>query len=135
VGRIQRDEWDYLVAGGWTNDGSSCSLDSIFGVRIGITSTDYDAAAHLPANRHDFFYELGRACRLADEYKAAADADYRDGCAARVSLTLIGWRRSVGVSRARWRWLALRSPLSRRAWEGAPKTGLLLRHLREKPQQ
>lgn len=110
-----REEWYAELEAGWRGpDGSSCSLDDVLGVRIGITSRLWRYAT-LPANLHDWRYHLGRKHGLPSSYRAAADAEYRDGCAARVADALIGWRVRAGAARAYARWLVLRA-LGWRAW-------------------
>jgi hypothetical protein len=106
-GPITREEWEWLVAGDWHCDGSSNSLDDIEGVRIGRSGVDY-ADANLPANRHDFWYALGRVFKLGAAFRAAADADYRDQCKQRVGAALIGVNAWKGRRRAEARWLVLR---------------------------
>lgn len=110
-----REAWEAELAAGWSGpDGSSSSLDDIEGVRIGITSTSHEHHA-LPANRHDWRYHLGRTRMLPPEFRAAADREYRDGCAERVRSTLIGWRVKAGEARAHARFYALRL-FGGRAW-------------------
>lgn len=100
---------------GWAGpDGSSCSLDDIMGVRIGITSRSWEHA-RLPANEHDWRYQLGRRHGLPESYRKAADQGYRDGCAHRVRAALIGWRVPVGAARAWARYVGLRL-FGRLAW-------------------
>ena len=117
--RPTRDEWEAELNLGWAGpDGSSSSLDDIEGVRIGITSRDY-RHVDLPANRHDFYYRLGRKHQLGLEYRKAADVYYRDACIARVASTLIGWRVKVGKARAWMRYVALRA-FGGVAWTSSP---------------
>lgn len=103
-----RAEWEVAVSLGWPGpDGSSCSTDTIFGVRIGITSAEYEHA-FMPANSHDWRYLLGRTFRLGEEYRRAADQDYRDLC-----YELCQWELSRALWPAAWlrcetRWAALR---------------------------
>lgn len=55
-----REEWEAELASGWPgSNGSSMSTDHICGVRIGITSADYDEADG-PADHHDFGYRVLR---------------------------------------------------------------------------
>jgi hypothetical protein len=110
-----REAWYAELGAGWSGpDGSSWSFDDVMGVRIGITSRLW-RHAHYPANRHDWRYHLGRKHRLPENYRAAADAEYRDGCAASVCEALIGWRVQAGRARAYARWAFLRA-FGRHAW-------------------
>ena len=55
-----RGWWVSEVASGWPgSNGSSMSTDHIFGVRIGITSSEYSIAKG-PADLHDFGYRVLR---------------------------------------------------------------------------
>lgn len=120
LGPIRLQEWHWLVVQGWESDGSSCSLDDIEGVRIGRSGAAF-ADADLPANRHDFFYALGRLLlqrhRDSAAFRKAADAGYRDDCARCVAAALIGWRVTAGALRARARYVALRL-FGHGAWRG-----------------
>lgn len=122
-GPIGPDAFDWLVTRGWASDGSSASLDDIMGVRIGASGNRYDDA-HLPANRHDCFYELGRLFRLSPPFRAAADADYRDRCIEAVNSHLIGWRQHAGVARAHARYRTLRA-FGGCAWKAKPAAKLV----------
>lgn len=106
-----RPEWYAALRSGWPGpDGSSSSTDTIFGVRIGITSPRFEHSL-LPANRHDALYFLGRTYRLGGEYREAADAAYRDLCWAACRAELTGWRRVLlpaAYARCWARWAALR---------------------------
>ena len=54
------EQWDAEIASGWKgSNGSSMSTDTIFGVRIGITSADYEIARG-PADDHDYGYRVLR---------------------------------------------------------------------------
>jgi hypothetical protein len=78
---------------GWCGpDGSSCSLDDVQGIRIGITSPSYKHNG-LPANRHDWHYQLGRRFKLPERFRVAADVAYRDGCSEMTAhlIGLSGW--------------------------------------------
>jgi hypothetical protein len=102
-----RDEWVAELINGWAGpDGSSNSPDDLMGVRIGVTSRSY-THAHLPANLHDWRYRLGRRYRLPHAWKLAADAEYRDGCYARVRAALVGWRVRAAQLKAWGRYVAL----------------------------
>ena len=113
--------WAEELDAGWPGpDGSSCSLDDIQGVRIGITSRSY-RHADLAANRHDWYYRLGRRFRLGHKFRKAADAWYRDRCIEQINETIIGFSRRMGVARAHARyyglrvggWIAWRKPAQR----------------------
>jgi hypothetical protein len=119
LGPITREEWEWLVGLGWISDGSSRSLDNIEGIRIGRSGTDY-ADAPYPANRHDFWYELGRLFRLGSAFKLAADRDYRDCCIVSLRLNLVGLNMRKGVARAHVRYYALRA-FGRGAWTAEPQ--------------
>lgn len=109
------EEWAEALAHGWAGpDGSTASTDLIFGVRIGVTSPDY-AYAGLPANRHDWWYLLGRTFELPEEYRAAADCGYRDLCIARLRAHLEGPVLALGIARCHARYVALRLG-ARYAW-------------------
>jgi hypothetical protein len=118
-GPITEAEWYWLVSLGWWSDGSSRSLDTIEGIRIGRSGAAY-ADAYLPANRHDFFYELGRIFGLDDRFKAEADEDYCRGCLVSLRLNRSGWRLRRGEARVWFRRLALRIG-GRHAWHDDPK--------------
>lgn len=77
------------------------------GVRIGISSPDYKYV-DLPANRHDWYYLLGRSFELPDEYRRAADLAYRDLCMERLSAALEGPMLLIGHLRCHARYVALR---------------------------
>jgi hypothetical protein len=118
LARPTRAAWMAELLDGWLGpDGSSWSTDTIMGVRIGITSLDYEHV-DLPANRHDWYYRLGRKLRLPESYRAAADAVYRDLCIERCKAELTGVRRAMfplAWSRAWTRYAALRVG-ARYAW-------------------
>jgi hypothetical protein len=120
VGEIGLEAWEWLTAAGWVSDGSSASRDDIMGVRIGASGM-HPRLRFLPANRHDFFYALGRLFRLGAAFRLAADRDYRDRCIERVERALIGWRAWEGKRRARFRYAGLRAlPPARWAWSRTP---------------
>ena len=78
--RPNRDQWNEALDSGWGGpDGSSCSTDTIFGIEIGRTSTDFECR-NLPANLHDWRYHLGRKHNLGKRHRHAADVEYREGC-------------------------------------------------------
>ena len=103
------DEWHDEIERGWRGpDGSSMSTDHMMGVRIGLTSTDYKHAK-LPANLHDWRYQLGRRLRLDGRFRHAADVAYRDDCIAYIPRKLDGRTMiAIGVARAWVRYYALR---------------------------
>jgi hypothetical protein len=109
------EEWQREIdVHGWTGpDGSSSSTDDIEGIRIGVTSPSYEFAT-LPANLHDWRYQLARRLRLPAPWRRAADAGYRDGCLACVAI-LIGFSGRVARRRARARYWILRAA-GWRAW-------------------
>jgi hypothetical protein len=118
-GVIGLDAWRWLRALGWLSDGSSKSLDNIMGVRIGVSGGEY-VSANLPANRHDFFYELGRLFNLGPAFRDAADWDYYTRCEQAVRFALVGWRVPVGKARAWLRWKALRA-CGHLSWTDTPQ--------------
>lgn len=118
VERPSMAEWNAELRRGWSGpDGSSRSTDTIMGVRIGITSRSY-RWVNLPANRHDWYYRLGRRWRLPESWRREADRRYRDLCLALVRLSLVGWRaplRPLAVARCHARYAVLRVA-ARFAW-------------------
>lgn len=101
-------EWKAAIDWGWPGpDGSTASLDNIEGVVIGKTTRD-PRWRHLPASRHDFFYELGRRFQLDSRYRKAADQDYRDTCIGILQEALVGLNQRLGVLRAHARYWGLR---------------------------
>lgn len=118
------EEWLAELRDGWPGpDGSSMSTDKIMGVRIGITGPEYEYA-DLPANRHDWYYRLGRRYRLPESWRREADRRYRDMCIYLCKLALTGWRRwtvyPIAKARAHARYTALRTA-ARFAWTGKAK--------------
>lgn len=87
------------------------STDTICGVRIGVTSPEWVANVDLPANRHDWYYRLGRRYRLGPKYRLVADRAYRDMCLARCRAELSRWNplRYVAVGRCHARYAGLRA--------------------------
>jgi hypothetical protein len=109
------EEWEWARQRGWAGpDGSSASTDLIFGVRIGITSTDY-SYVDLPANRHDWYYQLGRWFRLPEHFRRAADRVYRDLCLEEVRAHLEGPMLRLAILRCHARYVGLRTG-ARFAW-------------------
>lgn len=93
----ERDWLHEMAVFGWPGpNGSSASLDAVMGVLIGKKSPKYEYH-QLPANLHDWRYQLGRRLRLPWEWSIPADAAYRDGCLERVRAALVG----------PWLWLAV----------------------------
>lgn len=80
-------EWEAELADGWNGpDGSSSSLDRIFGVLIGATSRAF-LLSRLPANMHDWRYRLSRRCGgLPKAWRQRADLDYARGCVTKVRM-------------------------------------------------
>ena len=101
------DEWEAQLAMGWFgSDGSTAVSDFIGGVEIGRTSRDR-ADAELPANRHDWYYEMGRTHGLGWKFRRAADQSYRDMCLERVG-HLTGLKGLAARANVHGRYLALR---------------------------
>lgn len=107
-----REQWLAALRMGWPGpDGSSSSTDTIFGVRIGITSAKHEHAS-LPANLHDWRYLLGRTFRLGEEYRQAADDAHPWDLWAACYAELTGWRTALlpaAWARCWTRWAVLRS--------------------------
>ena len=102
-------QWEAEVTAGWEGpDGSSCSTDDIMGIRIGITGPEYEYI-DLAANRHDWYYRLGRRLRLSRKHRKVADSWYRDRCIEITDAALIGWRAYAARGRARVRYYVLRA--------------------------
>lgn len=119
LARPTESEWAAELLAGWNGpDGSSNSLDDVEGIRIGITSRSW-AHCDLAANRHDWYYQLGRRWRLGPEFRKAADAWYRDRCIEITDAALIGWRVHKARARAWLRYWALRA-FGDHAWESEP---------------
>lgn len=118
IARPVYNAWRAELADGWPGpDGSSQSTDTIMGVRIGRTSRLF-RYVDLPANRHDWYYRLGRKWRLPEAWRRAADKVYRDLCLERCRAELVGWKlalRPVAVARCHGRYAALRAG-ARFAW-------------------
>ncbi len=107
--RPTEGQWRLELNRGWDGpDGSSCSLDDIMGIRIGITSSEYEHV-DLAANRHDWYYRLGRRLKLSRAHRMTADAWYRDRCIAITDAALIGWRVYAARARAHARYVLLRA--------------------------
>jgi len=107
-------EWEAAITEGWPGpDGSSASTDHIMGVRIGVTSPEYEHH-ELPANRHDWRYHLGRTYCLPEGHRRAADVAYRKDCIETVGDALDGKTMILlGTLRAWARYIVLR-------WFGKP---------------
>ena len=114
-----QEQWEEAVSQGFSPDGSSNSTDTIFGVRIGRTSTDY--LPGLPANLHDFRYWCGGGPGgqfMADtehywQLRYKCDGEFR------------GWKaplRWLARIRIRARYRALRE-LGYIAWDGHRDAG------------
>ena len=111
LARPTRNRWQAELGAGWFGpDGSSMSTDTICGVRIGVTSSEW-MNVDLPANRHDWYYRLGRRYRLGPKYREVADRAYRDMCLACVRRSLSRWNplRYVAVGRCHARYAGLRA--------------------------
>ena len=114
--------WLEEIRAGWPGpDGSSFSTDTICGVRIGVTSADWEYRK-LPANLHDWRYRLGRAGQLGGEYRQRADELHRDDLLRTVRGQLSYWNplRYVAVTRCHARYAFLRAG-ARRAFTKAAK--------------
>lgn len=112
-------QWKWELEHGWDGpDGSSCSTDNIGGIVIGTTSKKYNDSKR-PANRHDYYYRLGRRKRLSRRYRKAADKVYRDTCLEAVSI-LVGWAGWKARRRCHARYRGLRI-LGWRAWTREPQ--------------
>jgi hypothetical protein len=82
---------------GWRGpDGSSCSLDAIMGIRIGIKDPRYEFHL-LPANAHDWRHQLGRRLDLPWEWSIPSDHLYLTQHQKRMTDELVG----------PWLWVAL----------------------------
>lgn len=101
-------EWNWALSRGWSGpNGSSASTDLIFGVRIGVTSADH-RYVDLPANFHDWLYQLGRWFRLPARFRLAADRAYRDLCIEAVRARLEGPMLRLALLRCHARYVGLR---------------------------
>lgn len=107
-------EWYAETESGWPPcDGSSCSLDDVEGIRVGISGGDY--RPDLPANHHDYDYRVIRrlvALLQIDEQtrramQKAADTKHWLGLQRKVAVLIgvSGWK---ARARARVRYSALR---------------------------
>lgn len=105
--------WECELAGGWAGpDGSSCSLDDVEGIRIGVTARVF---CLLPANLHDFRYRCIRrllACGKVNRAQGRALRKLADAehwaelvLAVRVLVGFHGWK---ARQRAHVRWIGLR---------------------------
>lgn len=83
---VTPEQWAAEIWSGWRGpNGSSYSLDTILGVRIGLTTREY--TAHLPANLHDARYRVARrlralgkvSAREAEWLRTLADLEHRKG--------------------------------------------------------
>lgn len=94
---------------GWTGpDGSAASRDNIEGIVIGTESAEFDDST-LPANLHDWRYQMGRRKKLGKALRKAADEGYRDGCLEQTSI-LVGFSGWKARRRAWIRYRVLRVP-------------------------
>ena len=105
-----KEQWASELAQGWEGpDGSSCSTDHIMGIRIGITSPCY-GYIDLPANLHDWRYQLGRRFDLSEAHRRAADIAYRKDCIREIKESLDGkMMTAIGIFRSWVRYYALRA--------------------------
>ena len=79
---------------GWTGpDGSSVSRDNIEGIVIGTNTSDF-ADSKLPANLHDWRYQIGRRLKLPEKFRRVSDKGYRDDCIKKTSILVgfSGWK-------------------------------------------
>ncbi|MCP3983085.1 MAG: hypothetical protein GY723_01775 [bacterium] len=85
LARPTRSQWEAQLELGWGgSDGSTAASDRVGGVAIGATSREH-ADIDLPANRHDWYYELGRTFDLDGQFRKAADDAFRDMCLERIA--------------------------------------------------
>lgn len=111
-------EWQAQLELGWGgSDGSTAASDRIGGVQIGKTSR-YVGDASLPANLHDWYYELGRSYGLGSEFRRAADEAFLDACLERTA-HLGGLRGSLARADIYGRYFLLRT-LGMGAWIARP---------------
>ena len=112
-------EWDAEIRRGWPGpNGSSFSSDSIAGTQIGVTSPLYQYA-FLPANLHDYFYQISRRMGgLPEAWRKSADQVYINMCRHMIVNQAgdLGWFRRLSVNAdLTIRYLALRH-LGHGAW-------------------
>lgn len=107
LARPTRSQWEAQLELGWGgSDGSTAASDTVGGVAIGVTSRRH-ADIDLPANRHDWYYELGRTFDLGGQFRKAADDAFRDMCLKRIA-HLSGWRGLLARSNVFGRYAILR---------------------------
>ncbi len=84
LARPTRSEWQAQLDLGWGgSDGSTGAPDRVGGVPIGATSRAH-GDVDLPANRHDWYYEIGRTYRLDERFRKAADDAFLAMCLERI---------------------------------------------------
>ncbi len=122
------EEWQEELEAGWKGpDGSSWSFDNVLGVLIGETGWGYHNC-DLAANRHDWYYRLGRRLGLPGSWRKAADEWYRDRIIEQVDehhvlllpLTVAITIVNKAVRIATFRYWGLRL-LGRSAWTSEPR--------------
>lgn len=103
-----KQEWyTEIFEHGWGgSDGSSCSLDAIQGIVIGVTSPHH-MYSNLPANLHDWRYQRIRRLGLTELHRKAADLGYYVDCLSAVS-HLTGARGWLARQQCRTRYWVLR---------------------------
>lgn len=108
-----KGQWDAELESGWPgSNGSSCSTDTICGVRIGSTTREYSV---LPADHHDLGARIIRRllyCNEISDYQAAElkkrnDIDHFNRLLAAIQV-LDGARYAEARSRVSARYYALR---------------------------
>ena len=117
--RPNKTDWARVVKKGFKSDGSSCSTDTIFGVRIGVTSSKHHP--DLPANVHDYRYFCGGLLGA----RLVADLEYLHGCIRCTDAGLTGFAailRPAARFRARRRFHILRQ-FGHVAWANHRKAG------------
>ncbi len=118
LARPTRSQWEAQLALGWGgSDGSTAARDVIAGVRVGATSRRLEDV-DLPANRHDWYYELGRSYGLGERFRRAADQAYREMCLQRLR-GVRGLRGALARTNVNLRYLALRL-FGLGAWKAHP---------------
>ena len=80
-------EWAKRVAGGFKPNGSTWSPDHLYHKRIGKSDSSY-RWAHLPANRHDYRYDVGGGYRD----RSFADWEFWRGLRKSVSDLTYPWK-------------------------------------------
>lgn len=93
-----RAEWDVAIAAGWRgSNGSSLSTDTICGVRIGITTAEYDAVRG-GADWHDYGYYVCRFLTWHSLLTSEGIETLRGFCDLKMHADLLARRREA------WRW-------------------------------